>query len=356
MFFQHIDQLMTEGIDLTLVIRKTQGQLTVSLLPRMNGMKDHAQNHLVPFIVSGTPIELDTGFLNAICRPVQRAAGLLTNMAQFEKAAEKAVSNSKPVKEQKTKEDKATREKREKYEKAFKKAEELFAAKNYDEALTSYQQARLYASEDKLKDVDEKIAEVRAALNQGSLFDLSEQTSPAATEGNAAAPASQPAPAQALQPQPTQMPHQQPMPVDPQTYPHQGQVPVQGASQGPQQQTVVGEPQAYQTQGRTSNQMTPQYQPWQGPSPQYQPGSDYRHPGHQFFEQGPGYMQGVPPMPQQPYTTPAGYPQASQPQFASGMPPFPDMENGMNYRPEEYASYPDFPDNMLRQPYQPTQN
>ena len=59
MFFTAIHQMMTEGVDLTLVIRKANGQLTVSLLPKSNGLKDEAQNHLVPLTVSGLPQELD---------------------------------------------------------------------------------------------------------------------------------------------------------------------------------------------------------------------------------------------------------------------------------------------------------
>lgn len=52
--------MMTESVDLTIVIRKTNGQLTVSTLPKSNGLKDEAQNHIVPLTVTGTPQELDT--------------------------------------------------------------------------------------------------------------------------------------------------------------------------------------------------------------------------------------------------------------------------------------------------------
>ena len=37
MFFTSISQMMTESVDLTLVIRKANGQLTVSTLPKANG-------------------------------------------------------------------------------------------------------------------------------------------------------------------------------------------------------------------------------------------------------------------------------------------------------------------------------
>ena len=86
---------MTESVDLTIVIRKTNGQLTVSTLPKSNGLKDEAQNHIVPLTVTGTPQELDTGFLQAIARPIQKTCGLLSNMAQFEAQADKAAASSK---------------------------------------------------------------------------------------------------------------------------------------------------------------------------------------------------------------------------------------------------------------------
>ena len=81
MFFTAINQMMTEGVDLTLVIRKANGQMAVSVLPKSNGLKDEAQNHIIPLTLKGVPQELDTGFLQAVARPVQKATGLITNMA-----------------------------------------------------------------------------------------------------------------------------------------------------------------------------------------------------------------------------------------------------------------------------------
>ena len=117
MFFTAINQMMTEGVDLTLVIRKANGQMAVSVLPKSNGLKDEAQNHIIPLTLKGVPQELDTGFLQAVARPVQKATGLITNMAQFEAQTEKAASESKAAKDAKTKETKEEKEKREKYEK-----------------------------------------------------------------------------------------------------------------------------------------------------------------------------------------------------------------------------------------------
>ena len=170
--------MMTEGVDLTLVIRKTDGQLAVSTLPKSNGLKDEAQNHLVPLTVSGLPQELDAGFLQAIARPVQKAAGLISNMARFEAQAEKATAESKAAKDAKAKETKEEKEKREKYEKHLKKAEELIAAKNHKDAVIALSQARLHANPQDLKTIDEMVAEQKKAMNQGSLFELMEDPAP----------------------------------------------------------------------------------------------------------------------------------------------------------------------------------
>ncbi len=69
MFFTQINSMMNQSVDITLVIRKKEGQLTVSLMPKANGLKDEAQNHIVPLTVTGTPQELDMGFLPIFSNP-----------------------------------------------------------------------------------------------------------------------------------------------------------------------------------------------------------------------------------------------------------------------------------------------
>ena len=170
MFFTAINQMMTEGVDLTLVIRKANGQMAVSVLPKSNGLKDEAQNHIIPLTLKGVPQELDTGFLQAVARPVQKATGLITNMAQFEAQADKAAADSKAAKEEKAKETKEEKEKREKYEKHLKKAEELIAAGKHSEAVSALGQARLHAKPQDLKKIDSMVEEQKKAMNKGSLF------------------------------------------------------------------------------------------------------------------------------------------------------------------------------------------
>ena len=209
MFFTAIHQMMTESVDLTIVIRKTNGQLTVSTLPKSNGLKDEAQNHIVPLTVTGTPQELDTGFLQAVTRPIQKTCGLISNMAQFEAQADKAAASSKAAKEAKSKETKEEREKREKYEKLMKKAEELTAARNHREAVSVLTQAKAHANAAQLKEIEEKIKAADMEMNRGSLFDLMEQEAQPEQTAYAQTPQAQ-HPQQTVPPQPQARPPIQP--------------------------------------------------------------------------------------------------------------------------------------------------
>ena len=303
MFFTSISQMMTESVDLTLVIRKANGQLTVSTLPKANGLRDEAANHIIPLTLTGTPEEMDAEFLQHIMQPIRKATGLISNMMEFEQQADKAAANSKAVKDAKAKETKEEKEKREKYEKHLKKAEELIDAKNHKDAILALQQARMYATADKQKEVDEKIAEQKKAMNQGSLFDMMDET-----------PAPQPA--------------QQPMPqtIQPQAAPRQMQ------------------PQPQQTVMRPVQQ--PMHRPvQQQPQPQYGEQTMFNMPQGGYPPQNMGQ--------QHPH-----YPQGEIPMFPHNEePPMPEdfqqayMHDGPAYRPEDYEEYPDFPQSMLENHY-----
>lgn len=205
MFFTQINQLMNQATDITLVIRKKEGLLTVSAMPKINGLKDEAQNHIVPLTITGTPEELDRGFLPTVCRPLQKATGLLANMSQFEQQADKAGANSKAAKELKDKEAKEAKEKKDKYEKLMKASTELEAAQKHSEALATLKQARTFATQQAVKTVDERINAVRMKMNQGNLFEtLPEQPQPQVQTP-------QPQQVQPAQPQQIQQPIPQPV-------------------------------------------------------------------------------------------------------------------------------------------------
>lgn len=296
---------MAQSVDITMVIRKSATGMTVSVLPKSNGLKDEAQNHIVPLTLSGLPGELDAGFMNAIANPVRKVSGLLTNMAEFEKQADKAAANSKASKEQKAKETMEEKEKREKYEKHMKKAEELIAAKNHKEAVTALGQARLYATEQNQKTVDEKIEEQKRAMNQGSLFDLMEQ-------------AEQQPGQQAPQP----VAEQKPMAQQP-----TGQMPPQQPRQYVQQpapQPMQGQQPAY-------------HRPAQ---PQMPPQQPYRYPQQGTYPQG---AQGG----QHPHYGEEMPPYYVEQQTAYRNPTYPPQDEPA-YRPEDYEEYLDFPADMIQ--------
>lgn len=217
MFFTQINQMMDQGVDITLVIRKREGLLTVSSMPRANGLKDEAQNHIIPLTLTGTPEELDGAFLQTICQPIQKTSGLLANMSQFEQQADKAAANSKAAKELKEKEAKEAKEKKDKFDKLMKSVGELEVSQKYSEAISTLQYAKTFATDQSLKSVDEKIAAIKGKMSQGSLFDMeNNQQPPQSPQGNQ--------PQQPVQPQVVvQQPVHQPIQQQPVQHPIQQQ-------------------------------------------------------------------------------------------------------------------------------------
>lgn len=355
MFFQSMNQMMTPNVDITLVIRKSaEGRMAVSVLPKSNTLKDEAQNSIVPLTLNGTPEELDSGFMQVVARPMQKASGLISNMAQFEAQANKAASSSKGAKEAKTKESKEDREKCEKYEKNLKKAEEHIAAKRHKEAVDALTEARKYAKPDDLKTIDERLDEQKKLVGQGDLFAMMEEPEQAQPQQpQVQQPVQQPATAQVQQPQAQPLPMPEPVP----------QVQQQTVQQtGPQQQPTMPQ------QEMPAQAAHPAQQPYGNPGQGY--GGQYGYP-----QQPQGWPQQAHPnggYPQYAHqnggmTPPNGgqhgtYPPNGQPRYAQQPMPFEhdmaahaprmaDPDDAPPYRPEEYADYPDFPASMLQGNY-----
>lgn len=170
MFFQSIHQMIAAGTDLSINIKRVDNKLTVAVLPKRANLKDEAQQLMVPLILSGQPEELDTGFLQAIIAPIQKAQGILTNLETFEKQAQQVASQSKTAKATEAKEPKEVKEKREKMERLLKKAEEATAANRYSEAMMWFKQARALATPEKQQEIDTQMAVVQKKTSEGSLF------------------------------------------------------------------------------------------------------------------------------------------------------------------------------------------
>jgi len=344
MFFQSMNQMMNPNVDITLVIRKSaDGRMAVSVLPKSNTLKDEAQNSIVPLTLNGTPEELDTGFMQVVGRPMQKASGLISNMAQFEAQADKAASSSKSAKEAKAKESKEEREKREKYEKNLKKAEEHIAAKKHKEAVDALTEARKYAKPDDLKTIDERLDEQRKLVGHGDLFAMMEE--PAET---------QPQQAQVQQPQAQSQPTPEPV--------QQAQQPTVQQQDAPQHQSAMPQ------QEMPAQAAYPAQKPYGNPGQGY--GGRYGYP-----QQPQGWPQQAQPNGGYPqYAHPNGgmmppnggqngsYPHNGQPRYSQQPMPFEhdmaahaprmaDPDDAPPYRPEEYAEYPDFPASMLQGNY-----
>lgn len=358
MFFQSMNQMMSPNVDITLVIRKSaDGRMAVSVLPKSNTLKDEAQNSIVPLTLNGTPEELDSGFLQVVARPMQKASGLISNMAQFEAQADKAAASSKGAKVAKTKESKEDREKREKYEKNLKKAEDHIAAKRHKEAVDALTEARKYAKTEDLKSIDERLDEQKKLASQGDLFGMMEEPTQDQPQQPQVQPSvQQPVTAQAqqskAQPQPMQepiQPVQQPT-VQRQAAPqHQSVMPQQempAQAAHPSQQPYGNPGQGYGGQYGYPQPQQPQGWPQQAhPNGGY---PQYAHPNGGMMPPNGGQHGAYPPNGQPRY---AQQPMPFDHDMAAHAPRMADPDDAPPYRPEEYAEYPDFPATMLQGNY-----
>lgn len=162
--------MITQGTVLSLVIRRDSEKMIVSVFPKVPGVKDSATGNLVPLVVSGTPEELDEGFLDIVAKPVGRVCGLLSNIEDFEKAEQKTAAESRMLKEQKEKEAKAEKARKEKFEALISKADEKASKGLHAEAVSLLEQALETAGEKDIQKVRDRIAAEKDAMGIGSLF------------------------------------------------------------------------------------------------------------------------------------------------------------------------------------------
>lgn len=97
--FKKISNLLAEGQQLTLIVRKNGICLTVALHPQSGHSTDPAQERIIPLSVTGTAEELDTGFFDLVSKPVMETTELFSNLAQYKKALERAGKEQVPGKD-----------------------------------------------------------------------------------------------------------------------------------------------------------------------------------------------------------------------------------------------------------------
>ena len=114
-------------------------------------------------VASGTPEELDCGFANIMVAPVAKAVGIMTNLKEFERQAEKAAAKGKPkaAAEKETKEAKETKEKNDRLDKLMKRIDESVTARRFADAMALLKHALTIAPAEKQDAVKAKMQEVR---------------------------------------------------------------------------------------------------------------------------------------------------------------------------------------------------
>ena len=157
--FEELNKIMGVGNDTTIVIRKlAEDKMTVSVNFRNNAVKDEAKDLLQPFIVSGTPAELDGGFVAEISKPIAESAGLQTSMQEFEAAKKVAEAKSAALADQKKKEKEEEKARKEQYTKYLDAAKKAQAERKWKEAISALTSAKEYADEADKAKCDEGIA------------------------------------------------------------------------------------------------------------------------------------------------------------------------------------------------------
>lgn len=171
-FFTEIAKFLPEGATLTLSLIKIGEEITVSVLPRVNDLKDQAATQIIPKIMRGTPEELDIAFSDNLETPLQKAYEVLLNMNAFEKSVTDANSKSK-----------ASAEQKKKFDDLVKKADEYEKKKDLKSAITCLIEAKKFTKEPHR--IQKRIDQLRNQMNTNSLFtDETTEETPLVFEDN----------------------------------------------------------------------------------------------------------------------------------------------------------------------------
>ncbi len=167
--FSRFYSMLGDGDSLSINIMRKGDQLVTSLIPKKADLKDTAKDLMKPLVISGTPEELEAGFIDAVAQPIAKATGILTNLQEFEASADKAAADSKAAK--------AGEEKKKKeldaYTKLLKQVDDFEKAKKYKAAVDLIKKAGAMsvANASVIKKRTDALME---KLNTGSLFGADE--------------------------------------------------------------------------------------------------------------------------------------------------------------------------------------
>lgn len=159
--FKKLNEVLAEGMTLTITVAQKGEHMTVNVLPGNSLVKDSAKNNIIPFTVTGTAEELDEGFVDAISAPIASTAGLLSNMADYEKAEAEAKQKSQMLAKQK---EEAAKRKAD-FEAYMKLSQTNLDEHKFRDARTCLEAATALANTD---DMSKKVADMEAAIITGS--------------------------------------------------------------------------------------------------------------------------------------------------------------------------------------------
>ena len=165
--------MLGDGSTLSITIAKKGENLVVGVLPGNDLVKDAAKSRIVPLNLSGTPVELDEGFIEAVFTPITKASGLLSDIASFEAAQEEAKAKSKMEADKKSAEDKRKKELGEWIDLAKQNLKE----NKFRDALTCVANARKKATDSDKSALDKLEAEIAKTSGAGSMFGEAEDAS-----------------------------------------------------------------------------------------------------------------------------------------------------------------------------------
>ena len=141
--FKELHELL-DGYSIVVAIKKTDDKLTVCVYP---DSKDPKASKVKPLMMTGTPEQLDAGFIEAIKTPLQRINKLITNVDEVIESIDEAEKEPKS-KVAKT----ATKAKAEIKPKEPEKPKENFAQMGDEHIKNKDWKSAVYAYEQALKD------------------------------------------------------------------------------------------------------------------------------------------------------------------------------------------------------------
>jgi len=155
------------SMNLTLTVAKGSGDtVVVSLLPQPR-IKDNAKDNVQPMVIRGTIKELDEEFFNAIKEPMTKVTGIVIEIDNFEKGAEKLAEENKHQAELKAQ----AKKNKEKVAKIIIKANEFITAKDFKNAEKELDKAiKLTPGAANVNKLSKDLEDAKPIKNQVDLF------------------------------------------------------------------------------------------------------------------------------------------------------------------------------------------